>query len=129
MLLGLIVMVFQGIMDFGLALPNGYEVVRVSGGTFLITDHTNFVRIDPLIEEYAMRGKWVIGRTSYYERDQGEVEGFFVLDTKTGKLQQGLSNKQFQQALTKNNIRRGSLRKPPRTVANVFLQGQAHRLR
>jgi hypothetical protein len=78
------------------ALPNGYRFVEVSRGNGVITKGSD-TAVYPNVVEHEVRGNLIIGkRVLAQDNTDGSLPftsglGFFVLDTSTGRLQQGLS--------------------------------------
>lgn len=128
-LLSLPLLLFQGIVDYSLALPNGYRLIRTSASIFTIAGPDNSIVIEPKIDKYGVNGKFVIGKASYCEDDPDSVAGYFVVDTSSGLIQKGLNEEELLNMLGANKMQRIRLERPPRTIINVIVRGQGHRLR
>jgi hypothetical protein len=77
--------------DFQRQLPNGYVLIDTSSGVVSITDQQCSVLIGPTVDELGIRGATVMGHfTPYPQVPTTGVPGYFILDTHTGKLEQGL---------------------------------------
>lgn len=77
-------------------LPNGYRFIELSRGNGAITKGSDFA-VYPNIVEYQVRGNLVIGRRILaQDNTDGSTRfttglGYFVFDTSTGHLSEGLS--------------------------------------
>ena len=79
------------------ALPNGYRFVELSKGNGAIITGAGDFAVYPNVVEYRLRGAQVVGKRELAEDNADhsneftEGLGYFVLDTSTGELRQGLS--------------------------------------
>jgi hypothetical protein len=80
------------------SLGNGYRFVELSRGNGAITKNGEFV-VYPNVVEHEISGVRIVGRRERAESNSDssppftEGLGYFVLDTSTGELQQGLRDK------------------------------------
>ena len=116
-----------GIGDFGIKLVGGYSLSRISGGTFQIVSPSRSIAVPPLVVEYAVAGKWVVGRTELDKGESGSVTGYFILDTKSGMVNTGLTRAAWLYRLGKERLAEPELRAPPPTMLDAVLQGKTLR--
>jgi hypothetical protein len=92
------------------SLPNQLQLVELWGSTFAITNGTDFV-VQPDITRLSCRNSVVLGYVESLEDaptqtppDFGAEPGFFILDSASTSLQQGLSPADFRKRLKEMNI-------------------------
>lgn len=108
--------------DYRIALPRGYELVRVYSGNVGICSSQTIEIIGPNIERYAVLGNVVVGYvTGLRQFEQVEKTGYFILDTKTSRVQTGLTEKQWLAHLKKAGISKKPRLKRPMRPINVSL--------
>ena len=77
-------------------LPNDYRFIELSRGNGAIVDSQGNFAVYPNVVEYRLEGDVVIGMREHatdntdYSKPFVEGLGYFVLDTSTGELTQGL---------------------------------------
>lgn len=80
--------------DYAVALPNGYRLHRVHNKAVLIArPDSGGVVIAANVDRYAVVRNIVVGHVSQAEHEferSLSVPGYFLLDTSTGKVTQGL---------------------------------------
>lgn len=83
--------------DYEVALPNGYKLARIYENGLLVADASNSVILHPNVEKYTVLENFVVGvcGRSRFPSSQ-EPFGYFIIDTKTGEVQSGLSDVDFQ---------------------------------
>lgn len=95
--------------DYSIALPNGYELARIWKGAHTIANERNFLVVGLSIQKYAVVDSVVTGYVSdenmadVPEALRGKV-GYFVLDTATGNLEDGLSEDKWRETLKSHGI-------------------------
>ena len=78
------------------ALPNGYRVIELSGGNSAIATAEGDFAVYPNVVEYRLEDARVVGKrvlatdNTDYSHSFTKGLGYFVLDTSTGELIQGL---------------------------------------
>lgn len=79
-------------------LLNGYRFIEVSGGTGEIISRGGEIIVFPNIVEHSIRGPFVIGKRIRPTNNCDDSFsacitgfGYFILDTRTGQLRQGLA--------------------------------------
>jgi hypothetical protein len=105
---GLFLFLMTGCMqgDFDIALPNGWELSRWSSGEYVVLKTTKDsnevkVRIGPTVARYQVIGHVVTGHVaaSDFPVPDRPVLGYFVVDTKTDRVWQGLDERAWRQRL------------------------------
>lgn len=125
----LVIVIFIGIplayfmsggWDYRISLPNGYEMVRIHSGSVAICDSNTVEVIGPNIDRYTVVQDVVAGHVVVARPDdfgQEEKPGYFILDTRTGSVRKGLSEKQWIYSLSKYGVSdKPSLRRPMRPI-------------
>lgn len=107
--------------DYALQLPNGYELIRTNASTLMIWTPQGADRqcvVPPKITKVGGSGDVVFG---YVQKDPAadagyeQVEGFFILNTKSGEVSTGLAKGEWLRALATHAIREDPrLQKPSR---------------
>lgn len=87
-------------------LPGGFSLIAVYGNQFGLCNSYNEIIVGPPIERYAINGHVIIGYvTPGKTSDMFEVtSGYFIVDTSTGKVNQGLSKTKWHLLLHSHNI-------------------------
>lgn len=86
----------QACGDYATSLPGHYSLVRVYSGAVLISNPEHVVVINPNVESYKVIDGLVVGYVTapeYLSPEEKAVSkpGYFVLNTKTREVQQGLN--------------------------------------
>ena len=82
--------------EANLALPNGYRVIELSGGNRAIVTAEGDFAVYPNVVEHRLEDARVVGKrvlapdNTDYSQPFTEGLGYFVLDTSSGELIQGL---------------------------------------
>ena len=88
--------------DYSVRLPGNYALTRVYAGAVLINHPEKGVVIDANIDGYKVLNDLVVGHVSVAEHSpEKELSkpGFFILNTKTHELRQGLDKKAWLDSL------------------------------
>lgn len=106
--------------DYAIVLPGGYELWRVhSGAVLLIEPRNRLVVIMPNIDGYSVCRPLLVGHVSAAglpaDESKDSVPGYFLVDTRRGKVRQGLTEREWLTALRQYGIHsKPRLRKPSR---------------
>lgn len=100
----------SGCGDFSVRLPGNYSLVRVYAGAVLISGPSNVVVIDSNINSYKVLGHLVVGQVNspgHFSPEEKAVSkpGYFILNTKTHEVRQGLDKKSWLDALQMLGVR------------------------
>jgi len=122
--LGLMVLYVASIVLIGSRqhLVNGYEVVAISAGEYVISDADHGEVIEPGIEKLAVRRQFIVGyrgKTRYQEIIPNS-QGYFIVDTQKKTTAIALDREHFVQELRRLEISDDppeDLLKPPRVIA------------
>lgn len=122
--LGLIVLHVVSVIMIGSRrhLVNGYEVVAISAGEFVISEADHSEVIEPGIQKLAVRRHFIVGyrgKTRYQEIIPNS-QGYFIVDTQNKMTTIALSREKFIQELRRLEISDDppeELLKPPRVIA------------
>lgn len=102
--------------DYAIRLPGGYSLVRVYAGAFLISfrDHDGRrlwgdVVVNATVDSYKVLNELVVGHVSvldYMSPEEKEVSkpGYFILNTKTREVRQGLDKKAWLDSLKAQGV-------------------------
>jgi len=112
--------------DYRIALPNEYELWRTSKGAYTIANERDFLVVGRTVQKYAVMGSIVTGYVS--DENMADVSetlrgktGYFVLDTATANLQDGLGEDKWRNVLELHNITSlPALKTPSRKDAKWF---------
>ena len=112
--------------DYSIALPNGYKLSRIWKGAHTIVNERNFLVVGLTVQKYAVVGNIVTGYVS--DENMADVPetlrgktGYFVLDTATANLQDGLGEDKWRNVLELHNITSlPALKTPSRKDAKWF---------
>jgi hypothetical protein len=107
--------------EYSLALPNGYHLERYSSGEVTIVAPGSTIAVAGVVQEYAIAGSFIVGRTvvpptsaenqaKYYSHVR---PGYFVVDTSSGEVLLGLSEREWKANLARRNIAVPQLLAPP----------------
>ncbi len=117
----LVVACVQG--DFSIALPGEWHLSRWSSGEYVVlktTKGTNEieVQVGPTVDRYQVLGQIITGYVSPWRGPdplERPVLGYFVIDTPTGRVWQGLDEAAWRQRLRELGITEGPrLQRPTR---------------
>ena len=111
--------------DYAVPLPGGYELVRVGAGEVLLSEPRRGVVVDINIDGYGVHGPIVVGHVSKPARPAEQRlplgfkdesrPGYFIADTRTGDIKQGLDRQAWLSALGALGItKEPTLKKPSR---------------
>lgn len=116
-----VVLSVTGCGDYSVHLPGGYSLVRVYGGAVLIAgDYIRGVVIDPNVDSYEVLEGIIVGHVNTHdhltaEDKEASKPGYFILNTKTHEVKQGLDKKAWLDSLRVLGIAsEPSLSKPSR---------------
>ena len=91
-------------MDFSVVLPDNYMLAEVSGSTIGIA-HNGAVVIWPDVDGYRLMQFIIVGHTSIAENQLlPSKPGYFLIETKSGKVYEGLEKSAWLSILRKRNI-------------------------
>lgn len=98
-------------------LPNKYHLVMTSGSEAVVCTPGpgNEVVLGPNIKSYAIYGRFVVGyekREAYPDAKLSFREGYFILNTSSGNIQNGLRFEDWQKHLQTVGINSPDLKKP-----------------
>lgn len=111
-----------GLHDFRITLPNGYQLIRPSAQGNYIADPKSWGIIGPYVDRYRVVKHLVVGHVSPRPVFRGDTQpqeatGYFILDTKTGSIEKGMTKTKWTSTLkTKGVLSPPKLRRP-----NIFL--------
>lgn len=112
--------------DYQIRLPGGYYLTRVYAGAFLISfrgqdgqSPYGEVVVNATVDRYEVLDGLVVGHVStldYMSPEEKEVSkpGYFIVNTKTHEVKQGLDKKAWLDALQVQGISEPNLGKPSR---------------
>ncbi|SRR6266487_1910493 len=82
-------------------LGAGYKYVRLDGPNAAISDHDNHMVVDPNVTRYKVIGSYIVGERADANIDKrlSRNFGYFIVDTRTGQLVEGLDRPAFENAL------------------------------
>jgi hypothetical protein len=111
LLLGLLFCIFLGSLfgcgDYAVSLPGGYSLVRIYGGAILISHSSKGVVINANIDSYKVLDELIVGHVTVAElppeKDYSKP-GYFIINTKTHEVGEGLDRMAWLEALRKINI-------------------------
>ncbi len=92
----------SGCGDYSVSLPGGYELTRVYAGTVLIHHPEKGVVVDANVDAYDVTDGFVIGHVSIADElpeKEFSKPGYFILNTKTHELKQGLDREGWVKSL------------------------------
>ena len=111
----------SGCGDYGIRLPGGYSLDRIYAGAVLISHPEKGIVITAHIDRYTVRDKLVIGHVSPAElppESDYSRPGFFLLNTETHEVKQGLDKQTWLDSLREVGItHEPNLIKPSRFAA------------
>lgn len=98
--------------DYAITLPNGYELVRGNPEQVMIVNSSGTVVVPGLIVKYGTVGDFVTGRAEVPPLSVEEVRkyfadvkpGYFLLDTRLGTVETGLSEKDWKSRIKSAGI-------------------------
>lgn len=94
--------------DYSIPLPSGYKLSRVYAGAVMLCGTEHDVLLCPNVDLYDVRAHIVIGHVSTEGLSEHaareSIPGYFVLDTKKGVLNKGLSKDEWLQLLRKYGV-------------------------
>lgn len=110
--------ILLGCGDYAVNLPGGYSLVRIYAGAVLIKHSSNGVVINANIDKYKVINETIVGHVTLAEltpeRDYSKP-GYFIINTKTHEVKEGLEKKNWLEALQKQGIiNEPKLNKPSR---------------
>lgn len=109
----------SGCWDYGVRLPNGYELVRIYASAVLIVDPQRQILVEAHIDAYSVVDHLVVGhvaRAEYPPEREMSMPGYFVLNTRTAALKQGLTRTEWRAALRAVGLAEA----PPLSAATRF---------
>lgn len=93
--------------DYSIRLPGNYALTRVYAGAVLINHPEKGVVIDANIDGYKVLGDLVVGHVTVAEESpekEMSKPGYFIVNTKTHEVKQGLDKKAWLDALQAHGI-------------------------
>ena len=92
--------------DYSIDLPKGYSLVRQYSQTVCLCNAEGSVVVQPHVDAYQVLPNVIVGHVQKH-KDQywKSVPGYFVVDTTTGKVYQGLSEAAWLKHLRKFGVR------------------------
>lgn len=104
--------------DYSIRLPNDYELIRIYAGAVLIGAPEGGARVEANIDGYTVIGELVVGHVTAAEHSpekEMSKPGYFILNTESHEVKQGLSKEDWFDAIKGLGItREPSLGKPSR---------------
>jgi hypothetical protein len=92
--------------DFEIHLPKGYLLIRTEPDSVAMCYANTEVLVESNIDGYRVYNDAVVGHVVKFRKPMvHSVPGYFIVDLKTGKVQQGLSQKKWLAALRKYGIK------------------------
>ena len=88
--------------DYSVSLPGGYSLVRIYAGAVLISHAEKGVVIEANIDGYKVIGGLVVGHVIAAELPPEKAfskPGYFILNTQTHEIKQGLNKKDWLDSL------------------------------
>lgn len=118
----LMLLMTPGLHDFCIKLPNGYELFRPYVQGNCIVDSESSVVIGEFVDRYRVIKHLVVGHVSPGLSYPGDTEpqeatGYFILDTKTGNIEKGMTKRKWMSSLKA----RGILSTPKLWKPNILL--------
>lgn len=102
----LLCILLSGCGEKEVELEGGYKYVQLDGASYTITNRENRMVVAPNVSRYKIFGSYVVG-----ERKDADIDdrlsrnfGFFILDTRTGELLEGLSQANFEEELRARHL-------------------------
>lgn len=106
-----------GLGDFTKELPNGYKLERTNSETVFIAGKDSWAVIGANIDGYRVINNFVIGHISKSQLPDESISekkiGYFILDTKTGDIEKGMSKIKWDLSLRKKGIINTQLLRSP----------------
>jgi hypothetical protein len=96
------------------ALCNGYELVRMNGYEVVVASARNDIVTRGTVTMFDVKSPYVTGYTSSEQMaaDTDPVGGYFVLDTVSGNISDGLSEYAWRKKLSELHWENPAMRKP-----------------
>lgn len=88
--------------DYSIKLPNGYELTRISGSKYVISNSEKLILLGASVDKYYISGAYVIGSVSH--SDDAPGTRFFTLDTERNRVIGDLPKHLWQKELTKIGV-------------------------
>lgn len=108
----------QGCGDYSVRLPGSYVLTRIYAGAVLINHPGKGIVVDANIDGYKVLGDHVVGHVAPADlspEKEHSKPGYFLLNTKTHEVKQGLDKKAWLESLKKIGINdEPNLSKPSR---------------
>lgn len=94
--------------DYQIHLPHGYRLTRIWGSTVMMTGYG--CNIEPNVTGYRVCGGTIVGRVSAVglppEYSEVSQPGYFLVDTRTHKVLQGLDERHWTRLLAERGVTR-----------------------
>jgi hypothetical protein len=79
-------------------LISGYKLLDL-GGHSAISDPNNNAAVEADVIRYEVMDPFIVGERVYHDELSSPKYGYFILDTRSGQLLEGLNEAQFETAL------------------------------
>jgi hypothetical protein len=99
--------------DYEIPLPHGYFIARWQAGDFALISSDRHTVVVRNVKTFALHGDIVFGESA----DVGETAKFFIVDTKSNVVRDGLQAMRWESELDAMKVRDRELRRPNRTLA------------
>jgi hypothetical protein len=118
---GVAIMAITGVQacgDYSVHLPGNYLLTRIYAGAVLINHPEKGIVVDANVDGYKVLGDHVVGHVTAADlspEKEHSKPGYFLLNTKTHEVKQGLDKKAWLESLQKIGINdEPNLSKPSR---------------
>jgi hypothetical protein len=108
------VIAFAGVRYYHTALCNGYNLVRMNGYEVVVANPRSDIVTRGTVTMFDVKSPYVTGYTSteHMAPDTDPVDGYFVLDTTSGNISDGLSENAWRKRLSELRWEHPAIRKP-----------------
>ena len=108
------VIAFAAAQYYHTALCNGYDLVRMNGYEVVVANSRNDVVTQGTVMMFDVKSPYITGYTSseHMASDTDPLDGYFVLDTISGNISNGLSENAWRKKLSELRWEHPAMRKP-----------------
>jgi hypothetical protein len=105
---------FVSLQNYHTNLCNGYRFVRMNGYEVVIANQKNDVLTRGTVAMFAVKSPLVTGYTSskHMSPDTDPVDGYFLLDTVSGTVDEGMTERAWRQKLSELLWEHPAMRRP-----------------
>jgi hypothetical protein len=105
---------FFSLRQYHTMLCNGYQILRMNGYEVVIANPKNDLMSRGSVTSFAVKCPYITGYTSseHMSADTDPVDGYFLIDTATGTVTDGLSETAWRQRLSELHWENIKMRPP-----------------